>query len=83
MECIDKNATEKALTVAAARDSGKRQRTWAKAICVLHDMPVVSPAEQFLQLTEENREKVRAYVAQLIEAQGITVGKMEGGEQDG
>lgn len=81
MECIDKNATEKALTVAAARDSGKRQRIWAKAICVLHDMPVVSPAEQFLQLTEENREKVRAYVAQLIEAQGTTEGKMEGGAE--
>lgn len=57
--------------------------TWAKAICVLHDMPVVSPAEQFLQLTEENREKVRAYVAQLIDALGTTEGKMEGGEQDG
>ena len=26
-------------------------------------------AEQFRQLTEENREKVRAYVASLIEAQ--------------
>lgn len=70
MECIDKNATEKALTVAAARGRTKDRRTWAKAICVLHDMPVVSPAAQFLQLTEENREKVRTYVAQLIAAQG-------------
>lgn len=29
----------------------------------------LAAAEQFRQLTEENREKVRAYVASLIEAQ--------------
>lgn len=43
MELIDKNATERALTVAAASGKDKDRRTWAKAICVLHDMPVVSP----------------------------------------
>lgn len=31
----------------------------------------LSPAEQSPQLTEENRERVRAYVAQLIAAQGV------------
>lgn len=81
MECIDKNATEKALTVAAASGKDKDRRTWAKAICVLHDMPVVSPVEQFHQLTAENQERVRAYVAQLIEAQGRTRGQTGGGHQ--
>ncbi|MEE1400914.1 MAG: hypothetical protein UF305_01300 [Oscillospiraceae bacterium] len=81
VEYIDKNATEKALTVAAANGKDKDRRTWAKAICVLHDMPVadVSPAEQFLQLTEENREKVRDYVAHLIKEQCTPVAKMDGG----
>lgn len=41
---IDKNATEKALTVAAASGRGKDQRTWAKAIRVLHDMPAADVA---------------------------------------
>ena len=36
----------------------------------------LSPA-QFLQLTEENRERVRAYVAQLIAAQGVTEAEKE------
>lgn len=43
MELIDKNATERALTMAAASGKDKDRRTWAKAVCVLHDMPVVSP----------------------------------------
>lgn len=80
MECIDKNATEKALTVAAASGKDKDRRTWAKAICVLHDMPVVSPAAQFLQLTEENREKVGAYVAHLLKEQGTPEAEKKGGE---
>lgn len=63
--------------MAAASGKDKDRRTWVKAICVLHDMPVVFPAEQFLQLTEENREKVRAYVAQLIEAQGMSEAEKE------
>ena len=80
-EYIDKDALDKALTVAAANGKDKDRRTWAKAICVLHDMPVadVSPAEQFLRLTEENREKVREYVAQLIKEQGTPAAKMDGG----
>ena len=41
----------------------------------------LSPAVQFLQLTEENQQKVAAYVAQLIAAQGTTEGKMEGGAE--
>lgn len=39
-EYIDKNALDKALTIAAAKD----RRTWAKAICVLHDMPAADVA---------------------------------------
>lgn len=38
-EYIEKKALDKALTAAAARDKGKNRRTWAKAICVLHDLP--------------------------------------------
>ena len=38
-EYIDREALDKALTVAAANDKGKNRRTWAKAICVLHDLP--------------------------------------------
>lgn len=38
-EYIDKNALDKALTAAAATGKDKDRRTWAKAICVLHDMP--------------------------------------------
>lgn len=68
--------------MAAASCKDKDRRTWAKAICVLHDMSVVLPVEQFLRLTVENRERVRAYVAQLIAAQGYARGR-EGGEQDG
>lgn len=41
----------------------------------------LSPAEQSPQLTEENRERAGAYVAQLIAAQGTTEGKMEGGAE--
>lgn len=73
MELIDKNATEKALTVVAASGKDKDRRIWAKAICVLHDMPVVSLAEQFLQLTEENQQKV----ASLIAAQGMPEAEKE------
>ena len=38
-EYIDREALDKALTVAAANDKDKNRRTWAKAICVLHDLP--------------------------------------------
>lgn len=43
-EYIDKNALDKALTVAAANGKDKDRRTWAKAICVLHDMPAADVA---------------------------------------
>lgn len=38
-EYIEREALEKALTAAAANDKDKNRRTWAKAICVLHDAP--------------------------------------------
>ena len=39
LEYIELAALEKALTAAAANDRNKNRRTWAKAICVLHDLP--------------------------------------------
>ena len=38
-EYIERKALEKALTAAAAHDKDKSRRTWAKAICILHDLP--------------------------------------------
>ena len=38
---IERKALDKALTAAAAHDKAKNRRTWAKAICVLHDLPAV------------------------------------------
>lgn len=38
---IDREALEKAMTVAAVNGKDKDRRTWAKAICVLHDIPTV------------------------------------------
>lgn len=51
---------------------------------IIAGMPVsdMSPVAQFLQLTEENREKVGEYVVQLIEAQGTPAAKKEGGDGD-
>lgn len=43
-EYIDKNALDRALSVAAANGKDKDHRTWAKAICVLHDMPAADAA---------------------------------------
>lgn len=40
-EYIDRKALDKAMTIAAANGKDKDRRTWAKAICVLHDMPIV------------------------------------------
>ena len=40
-EYIDRAALEKAMTIAAVNGKDKDRRTWAKAICVLHDMPTV------------------------------------------
>ena len=44
-EYIERKALDKALTAAAAHDKDKNRRTWAKAICILHDLPAadVSP----------------------------------------
>lgn len=38
-EYIEREALDKALTVAAVNDKFKSLGTWAKAICVLHDLP--------------------------------------------
>ncbi len=43
-EYIEREALEKVLTVAAVNDKDKNRRTWAKAICVLHDMPATDVA---------------------------------------
>mgnify|MGYP004471057503 CR=1 FL=1 len=40
-EYIDREALEKAMTIAAVNGKDKDRRTWAKAICVLHDIPTV------------------------------------------
>ena len=43
-EYIERGALDKALTIAAANGKDKDRRTWAKAICVLHDMPTADVA---------------------------------------
>lgn len=43
-EYIDRKALDKAMTIAAANGKDKDRRTWAKAICVLHDMPTADVA---------------------------------------
>lgn len=43
-EYIERVALDKALTAAAANDKDKNRRTWAKAICVLHDLPAADVA---------------------------------------
>lgn len=43
-EYIELGVLDKALTIAAANDKYKNRRTWAKAICVLHDLPAADVA---------------------------------------
>ena len=43
-EYIERKALDKALTAAAAHDKDKNRRTWAKAICVLHDLTAADVA---------------------------------------
>ena len=43
-EYIDLEALEKAMTIAAVNGKDKDRRTWAKAICVLHDMQTADVA---------------------------------------
>lgn len=38
-EYIDRQELEKALTIAAVKAKDRDRRIWAKAICLLHDMP--------------------------------------------
>lgn len=41
---IERIVIERLLTIAAAGDGDKKRRTWAKAICVLHDAPAADVA---------------------------------------
>lgn len=41
---IKREAADKALTLSAANDKDKNRRIWAKAICVLHDLPAADVA---------------------------------------
>lgn len=43
-EYIERKALDKALTAAAAHAKDKNRRTWAKAICILHDLPAADVA---------------------------------------
>lgn len=43
-EYIKREAADKALTISAANDKDKNRRIWAKAICVLHDLPAADVA---------------------------------------
>lgn len=43
-EYIDREALEKAMTIEAANGKDRDRRMWAKAICVLHDMPAADVA---------------------------------------
>ena len=43
-EYINREALEKAMTIAAVNGKDKDRRTWAKAICVLHDMQTADVA---------------------------------------
>lgn len=53
-EYIERKALDKALTAAAAHDKDKNRRTWAKAICVLHDLHAadVAPVSELLTLRD-------------------------------
>ena len=55
-EYIEREALEKALTMAAVNGKDKDRRTWAKAICVLHDMPTadVAPVVHGMWLPSES-----------------------------
>ena len=44
VEYIDREAADNALSLSAANDKDKNRRTWAKAICVLHDLPAADVA---------------------------------------
>lgn len=41
---IERSVVERLLTIAAAEDGDKKCRTWARAICVLHDAPAADVA---------------------------------------
>ena len=43
-EYTEREALDKVLTIAAVNGKDKDRRTWAKAICVLHDMPAADVA---------------------------------------
>lgn len=55
---ISREAADKALTIAAATDKDKNRRIWAKAICVLHDLPAadVEPVRHGRWITWEEAD---------------------------
>ena len=43
-EYVDRKALGNAMTIAAVNGKNKDRRTWAKAICLLHDMQTADVA---------------------------------------
>lgn len=43
-EYVDRKALESAMTMAAVNGKDRDRRIWAKAICILHDMPTADVA---------------------------------------
>lgn len=52
---IERSVIERLLTIAAAGDGEKKRRTWARAICVLHDAPAadVAPVPRWIKVEDE------------------------------
>lgn len=59
-EYIERKLLDKAMTVSAANDKDKNRRTWAKAICVLHDLPAadVAPVVRCYQCRSYNKPRL-------------------------
>lgn len=57
---VEKKTLEAALNAGAAADSDSRRRAWAKAICILHDIPAadVAPVVHGKWLDEDFPEKM-------------------------
>ena len=68
-EYIERKALDKALTAAAAHDKDKNRRTWAKAICILHDLPAadVAPVVRGKPITKIREVTITEY----HEARGV------------
>ena len=53
-EYIERKVLDKALTAAAAHDKDKNRRTWAKAICILHDLPAATLRRWYTAATADH-----------------------------